>query len=138
MKRTALAALAVLLLGGCDGPWSEGSDRIESAREFPPADRPVAPITSTKWSTEEARDRVASEHRADAPRQQTEQRVGTQRRPDQTARAQVDLEQGQAGPEDCGPEARSRSPIDATQPSASIWSSACSGPLGAGRLRPVS
>ncbi|MGN6692303.1 MAG: class I SAM-dependent methyltransferase [Sphingopyxis sp.] len=61
MKRRAapLAALAaLLLLGGCDGPWSENSDRPETAREFPPADRPVAPITSTKWSTEEARDRV--------------------------------------------------------------------------------
>ena len=55
----ALAALAlVTLLGGCDGPWNEDSDRIGTAREFPPADRPVAPITSTKWSTEEARDRV--------------------------------------------------------------------------------
>lgn len=60
MRRAALfAALAMLpLLGGCDGPWSENSDRPETAREFPPADRPVAPITSTKWSTEEARDRV--------------------------------------------------------------------------------
>ena len=53
-----LAALAALLLGGCDSPWGSDSDRPETAREFPPADRPVAPITSTKWSTEEARDRV--------------------------------------------------------------------------------
>ena len=52
----ALAALS--LLGGCNAPWSENSDRPETARDFPPADRPVAPITSTKWSTEEARDRV--------------------------------------------------------------------------------
>lgn len=59
MMRGVLAALALMpLLGGCDGPWNEDSDRIETAREFPPADRPVAPITSTKWSTEEARDRV--------------------------------------------------------------------------------
>ena len=60
IRRAALlAALAALpLLGGCDAPWSEDSDRPETAREFPPADRPVAPITSTKWSTEEARDRV--------------------------------------------------------------------------------
>lgn len=59
--RTAvvLAALAALpLLGGCDGPWSDNGNRVETAREFPPADRPVAPITSTKWSTEEARDRL--------------------------------------------------------------------------------
>ncbi|MFZ5725866.1 MAG: class I SAM-dependent methyltransferase, partial [Pseudomonadota bacterium] len=59
MRRAALAALALLpLLGGCDGPWSEDSSRIETARDFPPADRPVAPTVSTKWSTEEARDRV--------------------------------------------------------------------------------
>lgn len=59
MRAGALAALALVpLLGGCDGPWGDDSDRIETAREFPPADRPVAPITSTKWSTEEARDRV--------------------------------------------------------------------------------
>src|SRR3546814_10363758 len=36
----------------------DDSDRTESARDFPPADRPVAPTVSTKWSTEEARDRV--------------------------------------------------------------------------------
>lgn len=54
-----LAVLAAVpLLGGCDAPWNKDSDRIETAREFPPADRPVAPITSTKWSTEEARDRL--------------------------------------------------------------------------------
>lgn len=60
VRRAALfAALAAsALLGGCDGPWSDSGDRPETAREFPPADRPVAPITSTKWSTEEARDRV--------------------------------------------------------------------------------
>ena len=53
----ALAALP-LLLGGCDAPWSDESDRAETARDFPPADRPVAPTVSTKWSTEEARDRL--------------------------------------------------------------------------------
>ena len=55
-----LAAFAALpLLGGCDNaPWEGDSDRVESAREFPPADRPVAPTVSTKWSTEEARDRL--------------------------------------------------------------------------------
>src|SRR3546814_1483679 len=36
----------------------DDSDRTESARDFPPADRPVAPTVSTKWSTEEARDSV--------------------------------------------------------------------------------
>jgi len=60
MARTVvLAALALLpLLGSCDAPWDDDSDRAETAREFPPADRPVAATVSTKWSTEEARDRV--------------------------------------------------------------------------------
>lgn len=57
MRRAALLA-ALLLLAGCDAPWDSGSDRLETSREFPPADRPVAPTVSTKWSTEEARDRV--------------------------------------------------------------------------------
>lgn len=55
-RAAALAAapmLALLLLAACDN-----GDRVESARKFPPADRPVAPTVSTKWSTEEARDRV--------------------------------------------------------------------------------
>jgi len=59
MKRAAAVLLALLpLLTGCDAPWDDGSDRAETARDFPPADRPVAPTVSTKWSTEEARDRV--------------------------------------------------------------------------------
>ncbi|WP_033074245.1 class I SAM-dependent methyltransferase [Sphingopyxis sp. MWB1] len=57
--RSALAVLALLpLLGGCDMPWDGDGERVRTAREFPPADRPVAPTVSTKWSTEEARDRV--------------------------------------------------------------------------------
>lgn len=61
MPRALAAALGLLglpLLAGCDAPWSTGDERIETAREFPPADRPVAPTVSTQWSTEEARDRV--------------------------------------------------------------------------------
>lgn len=60
MTRAAiLLALAALpLLSGCDAPWSGEGDRAETARDFPPADRPVAPTVSTKWSTEEARDRL--------------------------------------------------------------------------------
>jgi len=57
MKRAVVLA-SLLLLGGCDAPWDDSSDRLETALEFPPADRPVAPTVSTKWSTEEARDRV--------------------------------------------------------------------------------
>lgn len=60
MRRGAvLAVLAALpLLGGCDAPWDQDSDRATTAVDFPPADRPVAPTVSTKWSTEEARDRL--------------------------------------------------------------------------------
>lgn len=58
MRRAALLAALLLLASGCDAPWDSGSDRLETSREFPPADRPVAPTVSTKWSTEEARDRV--------------------------------------------------------------------------------
>ena len=58
MKRAAVLLAILPLLNGCDAPWGDGSDRTETAREFPPADRPVAATVSTKWSTEEARDRV--------------------------------------------------------------------------------
>lgn len=57
LRAVLLLPVAVLALTGCDGGWFGGS-RVESARKFPPADRPVAPTVSTKWSTEEARDRV--------------------------------------------------------------------------------
>jgi len=52
-----LAALAAAL-GGCDALSRKVDDRPETARDFPRPDRPVAPIISTRWSTEEARDRV--------------------------------------------------------------------------------
>jgi SAM-dependent methyltransferase len=53
------ALLSLLLLAGCDmlGP-AEDADRPVTARQFPRADRPVAPIVSTRYSTEEARDRL--------------------------------------------------------------------------------
>jgi predicted methyltransferase len=51
-------ALAALSLGGCDALLDRGEERPVTAEDFPPADRPVAPIESTRWSTEEARDRV--------------------------------------------------------------------------------
>lgn len=49
MRRLLL--LASLTLAGCDGAAKE-------TRTFPAADRPVAPIVSSRWSNEEARDRV--------------------------------------------------------------------------------
>ena len=58
MKLRATLVLLPLLLAGCDGALMGGGERVDTAREFPPADRPVAPTVSTKWSTEEARDRV--------------------------------------------------------------------------------
>jgi len=53
-----LAALAACGLAGCDSLSRRSGDRPETAHEFPRPDRPVAPIISTRWSTEEARDRV--------------------------------------------------------------------------------
>ncbi|WP_022683704.1 class I SAM-dependent methyltransferase [Sphingobium bisphenolivorans] len=49
----------LLLLAGC-GPFASDKDhdRPAAARAFPRADRPVAPIVSTRWSSEEARDRL--------------------------------------------------------------------------------
>jgi len=52
------AALLLLAPVACDSLAPQPSDRSETARAFPRADRPVAPIISTRWSTEEARDRV--------------------------------------------------------------------------------
>jgi SAM-dependent methyltransferase len=49
-------ALLLAALTACNG--SDDADRPASARAFPRADRPVAPVVSTRWSTEEARDRV--------------------------------------------------------------------------------
>ncbi|MGF7169595.1 putative methyltransferase [Sphingobium xanthum] len=53
-----LPALLAASLSGCDSLSPQPTDRPPTAREFPEADRPVAPIISTRWSTEEARDRV--------------------------------------------------------------------------------
>lgn len=58
VRPAMLIAVLAPLLAGCDMPWDDGGSRIETARDFPPADRPVASTVSTKWSTEEARDRV--------------------------------------------------------------------------------
>lgn len=49
----------LLLLAAC-GPLGGDTEsgRSAAAQAFPRADRPVAPIVSTRWSSEEARDRV--------------------------------------------------------------------------------
>ena len=62
MMRLALVGISVLL-AACDmlSP-GDGTRRAAAAQPFPQADRPVAPIVSTRWSSEEARDRV---HEAD-------------------------------------------------------------------------
>ena len=61
-RRAVSLATAVLALSGalaaCDSLSRHEDDRPDSARDFPRADRPVAPIISTRWSTEEARDRA--------------------------------------------------------------------------------
>lgn len=55
----AMLLSALLLLAACDPLGSDdGPKRSETAAPFPRADRQVAPILSTRWSTEEARDRV--------------------------------------------------------------------------------
>ncbi|MBO9670922.1 MAG: methyltransferase domain-containing protein [Sphingobium sp.] len=57
-----LASLVAFGLSGCDRMSAAPDDRPAEARDFPRADRPVAPIISTRWATEEARDRL---HEAD-------------------------------------------------------------------------
>ncbi|WP_432653871.1 class I SAM-dependent methyltransferase [Sphingobium nicotianae] len=61
-RRRAVLCAALLAvctgLSACDSLSQPRSDRPETARNFPRADRPVAPIISTRWSTEEDRDRV--------------------------------------------------------------------------------
>ncbi len=53
------ASLAVaLLLVGCSGKAPLPDDKVPSSA-FPEAARPVAPIISSRWSTEEARDRLS-------------------------------------------------------------------------------
>lgn len=56
-KRTALFTL--LLLNACQAPAEQGAAVArERTGPFPKADRPVARIVSSRWSTEEARDRL--------------------------------------------------------------------------------
>lgn len=56
---TAVSLLAALPLAGCEGPSGAGPAKQRSkTRLFPEADRPVAQIVSSRWSTEEERDKA--------------------------------------------------------------------------------
>ncbi len=52
------AALLLLALSACQAPAEPGPAKRERAAPFPKADRPVARIVSSRWSTEESRDRL--------------------------------------------------------------------------------
>lgn len=52
-----LLVAAALALSGCDSQTSDQSGQSHDTQHFPAADRPVAPIISTRWSNEETRDR---------------------------------------------------------------------------------
>lgn len=54
-----MSLAALLLLAACDAvPGSQAPKSEAISAMFPAADRPVAPIVSSRWSNEEARDRV--------------------------------------------------------------------------------
>jgi 2-polyprenyl-3-methyl-5-hydroxy-6-metoxy-1,4-benzoquinol methylase len=55
---SAVLLAAAFGVAGCESFAPKRDDRPETAENFPRADRPVAPIISTRWSTEEERDRV--------------------------------------------------------------------------------
>lgn len=55
--RQSAATLALLLLAACK--MAPPSGEVTHGDAFPAADRPVAPIVSSRWSTEEARDRLS-------------------------------------------------------------------------------
>jgi ubiquinone/menaquinone biosynthesis C-methylase UbiE len=56
IKAAALAIVA--LLSACNGQAAPRTDQDVPSSAFPAADRPVAPIVSSRWSTEDARDKV--------------------------------------------------------------------------------
>lgn len=58
MRRAAVALIIALALAACDGSKSLFEQRAKQPGPFPAADRPVAHIVSSRWSTEEARDRL--------------------------------------------------------------------------------
>ena len=60
MRRLAsfLPLAGLLVLAGCDGSKPLLKPQAKQPGPFPAADRPVAGIISSRWSTEEARDRL--------------------------------------------------------------------------------
>lgn len=56
--RLVAALVLGLLLAGCDAGPPRAKPPQDHAGPFPAADRPVAHIVSSRWSTEEARDRL--------------------------------------------------------------------------------
>lgn len=60
MKRSgaAFALVMTLALAGCDATHPRPTPTPTDEHDFPAADRRVATIVSSRWSTEEARDRV--------------------------------------------------------------------------------
>ena len=56
--RLAPAFLLLFVLAGCDGTQPLIRHEEKEPGPFPAADRPVAHIVSSRWSTEEARDRL--------------------------------------------------------------------------------
>ena len=58
MRSAAAALLGLALLAGCHAPRDDQSDRPETSRQFPRADRPVSKRGATSFSTELMRDSV--------------------------------------------------------------------------------
>lgn len=56
--RAAVLVALTLALAACDGSKPLIEKRAKQPGPFPAADRPVASIVSSRWSTEEARDRL--------------------------------------------------------------------------------
>ncbi|WP_298091761.1 methyltransferase domain-containing protein [uncultured Sphingomonas sp.] len=58
MSRLPALLVLVLLLAGCDGSKPLIKNEPDKPGPFPAADRPVAHIVSSRWSNEDARDRL--------------------------------------------------------------------------------
>lgn len=58
MRAGAMLLLAAAMLVACDGSKPLLPAKHKATSQFPAADRPVASIVSSRWSTEEARDRL--------------------------------------------------------------------------------